>query len=479
MSRVLVLGGDLSVFAAALDLAEVGVEVWIADATVRVPQYSVRDTGGQVSGLLRELAAPLTAAVPDNPGAAPDQFTPRDTQLRARSGSWRPVPESAVWGVPTFPLAKACIDLVGMRAAFRGYLDRLKPVLTIGKEQNFGKLIETRLGSAMRETMVEPLLFEGFGVPAHEAEVALVEPGLNEALTRAGSLSGGALLQYPEHVARETAVEPARGWIALGELLVGRLELYGAVRFAGEVRSLELAGAGADGAHTASPSWRVTDEHGTTHEFDAVLGEHAAVAAVTAAAHVAGAAAAGAADRATLSEQLAQLAPTRLRQYAEIGIQGEVGTAGGSGTTDLLAMVAAPVSGPWAVRLTRVAADTGSDTGGDTESGRLLFSGPVVNAPGQHAEHLASPPVAEALEQFGVSAAGDTSSSATSTIRAAAFATSAQRSAQQEARDAWVAEYPSLLVLGEALHGGNLGEAIEDARQWAVRLRRKLTGISE
>lgn len=478
MTRVLLLGGDLAAFAAALDLAEVGVKVWIADSALRAPAFDVRDPGGHISGLLGELAAPPVAAAPRNPGAAPWAVAHPVTRLRARDGSWQPVPASGVWGIPTFPLSKECIDLVGTAAAFRGYLDRLKPVLTIGKERNFGKLVEARLGRAVRETIVEPLVVERFGVPSHETEVALVEPGLNEALTRAGSLSGGAFQQLEEHTAREVIIEPAVGWDAFGPLLVELLELYGAERFTGEVRSLQPADREGD---EESAGWIVLDELGAQHSFDAVLGEHADVSAAVAGAHAAGAAEDGAESRSALSAQLARLAPTRTRQYAEIGIQAAHGEAGtlakgdalaamsGLGETGRLFLVDSPAGGTWAARV----------SAGLEGGARLRLSGPAEaedGGSGGLSGAGARPPFAEALAKLGAASAAETASVWT---RSASHATAAERAERQLAREEWAAEYPSLLVLGESLHGGDLGHAVGEARELAVRLRRKLTGISE
>ncbi|MBP6685336.1 MAG: hypothetical protein KA158_07920, partial [Leucobacter sp.] len=231
MSQVLLLGGDLAAYAAAIELAEVGVKVWLADAKMSVPLDPVRDPGGEIAGFLHEIAAPLTAGGPATSGVTPRAVTQPRVVLRARDGAWKPVPEPGVWGIPAVPLSKESIAMLGTGGAFRAYLDRVKPVLTIGKENNLGRLVDSRLGKATRLTLVEPLVFERFGVCAGDAEVARVEPGLNAALTRAGSLSGGVLQQLEEHVARETAIEPEVGWQGLEDLLLERLRLYGAEPF--------------------------------------------------------------------------------------------------------------------------------------------------------------------------------------------------------------------------------------------------------
>jgi hypothetical protein len=62
---------------------------------------------------------------------------------------------------------------------------------------------------------------------------------------------------------------------------------------------------------------------------------------------------------------------------------------------------------------------------------------------------------------------------------AAPFASDADRDTSSGARNALAEAFPSLIVADEELHGGELGDALTEARAHAVLLRRKLTGISE
>lgn len=479
MSQVLLLGGDVAAFAAALDLAEVGVKVWIADTSVRVPGSEVRDGGGEVAGFLTEVAAPDTAGAPSSPAAAPATVEQHSVLLRARDGEWRPVPEPSLWGIPTVPLARSCLDMLGTRGAFRAYLDRLKPVLTIGKASNFGKLVEVRLGDAVRETTVEPLVYERFGVTANDAEVALVEPGLNEALTRAGSLSGGALQQLEAHVARETVIEPLTGWQRFGDVLIEHLALYGAEIFPHGVRSCHPAAVDANGgdAAAAEPAavapnlgaaptlaqhagWIVTDRAGGSHRFDAILGGlHEVSAAISAAPE--GALTDPADGSPSLASLLAANEPALTRTYVEIGIYGEGASAPVQDDTEKLFLVAAPGGATWAAR--SIAAPGGG--------ARLRLSGPATQA-GSGIE----PPITAAVSALGVSQAAEGLVVRTG---AAAFATAAARAEQHAAGEALAEARGDLLVVGASQHGGSLGAAIGDARERAVRLRRKLTGISE
>ena len=459
MKRVLLLGGDIAAFAAALELAEVGLEVCVADPEVRVPRYDVRVGDGELSELLSELEKPLTSGAHGTPGAAA-QTPPRPPLLlAAHDGKWRPAPSPDVWGLPTVPLSTECLGLYGTGGAFRAYLDRIKPVLTIGKEPNFGRLVDSRFGAKLRETSVEPHIIERFGVSAYETEVALVEPGLNEALTRAGSLSGAALLRADGHEAAERAVVPAAGWDGLGEILRERLRLYGATELPSEVVSCVPAEP-AQGRAGADSRWAVTDAEGERHEFDAIVADPADLLRVLGAAGGATQRDAADTEPQPWSTDLSALASVPQRQFAELSVSAGV-AAGEPAESDRLGTFRAADGSTWAVRLRRRQAGT-----------TLLISSPATVA--GIGPRL---PVAEACAAVGIAAAP--SDTVAVSVRAAAFATSAQRDAARARREAWAASHPSLLIAGEVLHGGELGHAVAAAKTQAVALRRTLTGISE
>ena len=505
MTRVLLLGGGVAAYAAALDLAEVGIDVRIADVTLRLPEAPVRDETGAVRGLLRELAAPLTPGSPAAPEAAPRESRAPETVLCGRDGAWAAAPVPAVWGIPAVPLARDCLALFGRRGAFRAFIDRVKPVLTIGKEENLKALVDSRLGRTVQEVAVTPLVAERFGVPTEHAEVSVVAHGLNEALTRAGSLSGAALQQYEDHVARETRVAPECGWPEFGTHLRERLRLFGATAFPEAVVGIVSASPNAAtdhavtdavpgdaaaqqpdtdtaavGAATAPAQWVVTDATGATHVFDAIVTDLEAPCGLLAALH-----------------------PSAVREYAQIGIHAhEVPAAlrAAAAAGEPLALIAGP-GGESSVGAggVRAAADTtDSRTGAQTapwtarlvgegsDSPRIQVTGPArAVAAGEwrsgaaSADSLPAAVRAGVADAFGIQSVTTMQAEWRVSTRAATPATVDGELRFAQAHAEFRKQQPTLLVADEAAHGDDLAIAIREAREWAVALRRKLTGISE
>ncbi|MFT4231552.1 MAG: hypothetical protein QM606_02070 [Leucobacter sp.] len=249
-----VLGDGLPELAAALELAEVGLSVRVgvpeqpSPAWRRLPDRGTPDPDGALRDLLDHVSAPLAAdaSAAEHP-AGPVAVPPSPVLLRDASGEWAPQPTPAVLGIPAVPLSSRALALLGRGGATRAYLDRVKPVLTIGDARALGGLVRARLGRAALERLVEPLVHERFGLPADEVEVAIAVPGLNGALTRAGSLSGAAFALVERDVARETRIAPPGGWPALREALLDRLALYGVEFGDGSAVTVRRSAGGASG----------------------------------------------------------------------------------------------------------------------------------------------------------------------------------------------------------------------------------------
>lgn len=467
----LVVGRGLPELLAALDLAELGLRVALADGAEDLPETAERDSEGALARALERLTAPLDSSRGSSGGAdaagastatsdaasasatgasmtaalLPERLPVDAPLLLDRSGAWAPQPEPAVFGIPAMPLAADALRLLGTGGALRAYLDRITPLLTIGKTRSFGELIRRRLGRAALERLSEPLLQERFGVPVAEIDTAVAAPGLNETLTRTGSLTSAALAYSDRYVARETRVQPAAGWPAAQSAALRRLELFGVERIGSAVIAIAEVAEAADGGWIAEleDGKRIEARAlivGLPRELDEMLD------------------AGDAGRRRRTPSMLEEFPATPLRVHAEIDISSVPGLTGGDSAVRSI--------GSWSLRI--VCAETGRCTA------QLL--GAAVEAGG-------SPPRAEEAVLSAVlgDAGLDAAAGATWRVRriAAPFSTIAARDEAVAELGRTRDERPTLLVLGRALHGDDLSAAVAAAHHGAVELRRRLLGLTE
>lgn len=475
MTDVCVIGDSLPAFAAALELAEVGLGVrLLLPVDADWPDAGQRDPDGALALLLNRVAAPLLAHGSDGgdvgPGV-PDAMAvteaPPRMLLRDARGGWSPVPEPSVFGIPAVPISSESLAFLRGGSAVRAYADRVKPLLTIGKTHELGRLVHLRMGDAVRDRLVDPLVRDRFG--SDDVEVAVAAPGLNEALTLAGSLSGAVLAYSERYVARETRVAPAGGWAALRAALIERLRLYGV-----EIVALAPADEAADpGRGVAATGVEVSAGQGawlvreTSAEVAAGL-EYAAQAVVVDAA-------AELPDE--LAEAVAALQPERLRVRAVLPVDVDAdGPLGGAldaldrfaaGSAEALHAVTATSGAEWTVRLSRDA--DGAPRA--TLSGHALDAGDAASAGVSRSE-------AEVLEVCAAAGLSALAKPAPETL-AAPYRATADRDADR-ARSAGEREAdPNLLAIGRSLHGDDLSGAVADAVLATIALRRRLTGIAD
>ncbi|TDW30277.1 protoporphyrinogen/coproporphyrinogen oxidase [Cryobacterium psychrophilum] len=241
MQDVVVIGGGIAGLVAARACARLGLGVTIIEAADAVggpvagheiaglrldsgaESFAVR--GGTVAAFVEELGLTEEIVAPNPAGAW--LHLPA---LKADQGSVSvPLPQAGVLGIPGSPLAEDVRRVIGWGGALRAYLDRLMPVLTIGREHSLGDLVGKRMGRRVLERLVEPVASGVYTTSSRDLEIDVVAPGLNRALTTTGSLSG-AVLALRSGAPAGSMVGGLRGGMSrLPAALLADLEHFGAV----------------------------------------------------------------------------------------------------------------------------------------------------------------------------------------------------------------------------------------------------------
>ena len=509
MVDVYVIGEGPVELAAALEFAEVGLSVRIGraatsggaafaagaadgggadradEARAGFSPDEVTDPDGTLRAFLDHVASPLSPGGAPLTGARPISEAPVPVLLRGADRAWTMQPTPAVLGIPAVPLSRESLAVLGRRGAARAFLDRVRPVLTIGKTRSLGRLVRSRLGKSAFDRLVDPIARAKYGVSADQVDVAIAAPGLNEDVTTAGSLCGAALAYAERHVARETRVRPSAGWEALREALLERLALYGAevagapvvgVRRIGAAAGDESDAADGPGAGDASAPGADSDRGEATEWLIEEAGVRIPASAVVMgdrAVGLPGVPAEGQVPEASSMRWVAELdvtAPDFVTAARAV-----------AGRRAALETVAAPNGELWSVAWESALGDSKASTW------RIRFAGPARDVDG------AGAPRAEALAD--VRAAIDTM------LRDVLDTSGARRTdpdlpvdlrmvpalfASVEARDrsllhttSPVAAESTCLRVGPAVHSGDLAAAVAEARERSVHLRRRLTGIAE
>lgn len=256
--HVIVIGGGIAGLVAARECAKVGMRVTLLEAAqtlggairraeldgvvVDAGAESYATRGGHVRELLTDLGLNEGIVTPNPAGA---------WLVGVPGVPAAPLPKGGILGIPSNPFADDVRRILGWGGAWRAYVDRLRPPLTIGKEQSLGKLVSTRMGDKVRDRLVAPVTAGVYSAHPDDIDTEVAAPGLNEALTRAGSLSGGVAQLLADRADRVTkapgsAVEAlAGGMSALVDALEDDLvELSGIVRTSVDVQTLARDGEG-------------------------------------------------------------------------------------------------------------------------------------------------------------------------------------------------------------------------------------------
>lgn len=253
-TRVVVVGGGVAGLVAALECAKVGMPVTVLEASDRlggvvrsaeldgvrvdVGAESFATRGGAVADLIAELGLSDAVVAPAGGGA---------WVAGLPHGGAAPLPAGGVLGIPANPFADDVRRVIGWRGAWRAYVDRLRPPLTIGHERSLGALVRRRMGPEVLDRLVAPVTTGVYSARPDDIDVDLAAPGLNNALTRTGSLSGAVgQLRGGATATPGAAVQGlAGGMTRLVDALRARLEDLGAdLRTDMPVQSIERDGDG-------------------------------------------------------------------------------------------------------------------------------------------------------------------------------------------------------------------------------------------
>jgi len=459
----LLTGRSLAALTTALELAEVGLRVAIPpaapdDEAAELDAGGERDPEGTIAQLLERVAAPIGAGTAVESDAPVDErclpvYTAAPVPwIQAGNGTWSPQATPSIFGIPAEPLAPEVSAVLGSGGAVRMYLDRVLPVLTIGKTQYLGKLVRRRFGRRALAVLTTPIIQERFGVSPDAVEVAIAAPGLNEALTRGGALSVAVRACTERHEERERLVRPAAGWAALRESLLRRLENFGSVTLPespvayqaeGEGWSAELPGADTTVIARALVGDRPRDPRRDGVSPVAEVVSHSGLRV---------------AERVYAETEIldAELRDA-LVEHRAVGVV---------------------VSGQWSLRFEPAETDRRADA---RPAWRVRLVGPRQAGADADSDATADSDVAVRLGQV-LEAAGVTARPGSSWQvhhRAAPYLGIAERDEARHALESWVLHEPLVLLVGRVQHGDDLGRAIAFAHETGIALRRRLLGLTE
>ncbi|GAA2883717.1 protoporphyrinogen/coproporphyrinogen oxidase [Microbacterium esteraromaticum] len=272
--HIVVVGGGIGGLVAARECAKVGMRVTVLEASdalggsirsaelggivVDVGAESFATRGGHVRALVDELGL-TDAIIPPQGGAAWLSGIP--------DAPAAPLPVGSLLGIPANPFQEDVRRIIGWRGAWRAYVDRLRPPLTVGHERSLGKLVGSRMGARVRDRLVAPVTAGVYSADPDDVDTDVAAPGLNAALTRIGSLSGAVGLLAAERKGT------APGAAVLG-LVGGMSRLVDALR-------ADLTAYGAD-VRTGTVATRLDhDGDGWTVEIEAPADENPDASVVT------------------------------------------------------------------------------------------------------------------------------------------------------------------------------------------------------
>lgn len=256
--HVVVVGAGAAGLVAAREITKVGMQVTVVEASDQVGG-AIRT--GEVAGLELDLGAESFATRGGHVASLIDELGFSDDVVSPNSaGAWvagvpgvgaAPLPKGGVLGIPANPFGEDVRRVIGWRGAWRAYIDRVRPPLTIGHAHSLGVLVRSRMGQRVLDRLVAPVTSGVYSASPDDIDPDIAAPGLNTALTRTGSLSGAvAELSEKRSSAPGGAVKGLRGGMgSLARALAADIEDRGGdVRLGASVVEIEREAPEADRA---------------------------------------------------------------------------------------------------------------------------------------------------------------------------------------------------------------------------------------
>lgn len=193
MTDVIVVGGGVGGLVAARHIARHGLRVLVLEAS---DHLGGKVSGHQVAGIELDAGAESFATRGDTVAklarelglqiVSPD---PVGAWLRSPDGRSFPLPKTGLLGIPSVPMSRDVIDVVGVTGALRAQLDSLMSSAPGSKQRMLGPLVRRRMGRRVLERLVAPVTLGVHSKHPDELEVDVVAPGLRRALEQEGSLA--------------------------------------------------------------------------------------------------------------------------------------------------------------------------------------------------------------------------------------------------------------------------------------------------
>lgn len=196
---VVIVGAGIAGLTAARDLARGGLTVTVLESTQaiggKLRAHTVAglqlDAGaesfasrqGTVKALVEELGLGDSLATPNPAGA----------WLQQANGRAHPLPRAGLLGIPTTPMAREVLDIVGFAGAFRAQLDSLMPGVIGAGESRLGPLVRKRMGRRVLDRLVAPVVSGVHSRHPDELDVDTVAPGLRDRLRTKDTLAQAVL----------------------------------------------------------------------------------------------------------------------------------------------------------------------------------------------------------------------------------------------------------------------------------------------